>query len=198
VSWKADIECRGENDLAMRDLFLYFAPDGQGDLCAALVDYSLSQALLIQYTYSDPEDLTTPFRYVINYRKSRAVRWLSGGTGLLPLPYGPSIPLPGDYAELLYPEDRMYPLICSAERVELAARIDIGDVQVVELPQDVEIRNAIGSFRARYSQDDGAIVYERVIQIDVMQVEPEAFDMFCDLVLAMWEDEEAVVVLRNE
>ena len=198
MSWNADIECLGENDLAMRDLFLYFAPDGQGDLCAALVDYSLSQALLIQYTYSDPEDLAAPFRYVINYRKSRAVRWLSGGTGLLPLPYGPSVPLPGDYGEFLYPEDRMYPLVCSAERVELAARIDIGDVEVVELPQDVTIQNAIGSFHARYSQDDGAIVYERVIQIDVMQIEPEEFDMFCDLVLAMWEDEEAVAVLRNE
>ncbi len=198
MSWKADIECRGENDLAMRDLFLYFAPDGQGDLCAALVDYSLSQASLIQYTYSDPEDLATPFRYVINYRKSRAVRWLSGGTGLLPLPYGPSVPLPGDYAEFLYPEDRMYPLVCSAERVELTARINIEDVQVVELPQDVQVQNAIGSFYARYSRDDGAIVYERVVQIDVMQIEPEEFEMFYDLVLAMWEDEEAAAVLRNE
>jgi len=198
LTLKADIECRGDSDIAMRDLFLYYAPDGQGDLCAALVDYSLPQAVLLTYTYSDPEDLDVPFRYLVDYRKSRAVRWLSGGTGLLPLPYGASIPLPGDYTEFLYPEQRTYPLICYSERIELSADIDVGGAQIAELPQDVRIENAVGNFHASYSHDGSVIRYERALQIDVVRVEPEDFHLFCDLIRAMREDEEAVAVLRND
>jgi transglutaminase-like putative cysteine protease len=195
---RADVETSGDHDIGQRDLFLYYRPSERDALFTAIVDFSLPQASLVDFSYSDLDDLYTPLSYQVQYEKERAVRWISGGTGLLSLPYGASIPLPEDYAEFVLHEQREYPLIVGSERIGLDASIELGDLLVRELPEDVVVENALGSFRASYTLDGSTLSYERILQIEVTQVSPDEFDLYRDIIMSMLEDAEAIAVLERD
>jgi len=197
LALSAAIESSGEMDIQYRDVLLYYRPSERADLFAALVDYAIPQAYLIDYDHSDLDDTQTPVTVALDLEKERAVRWISGGLGLLSLPYGPAFPFPDDFAGDIVLSERTYPLLTLVMRIELIARIDLIDRGVSELPEDVSVENEVGTFAATYGIDGRSIVYERTLQIDLPVVSPEQYPLYQDLIRAMVEDAEALAVLEE-
>jgi len=195
---KAHVETHGDNDMGMRDLVSYYRPAERENLFAAIVDFSWPQATLDQFTTSDLSDLYTPFTYDVQYQKRGAVRWITGSTGLLPLPYAAAIPLPADYSELVISQSRQHPLLTPCERIELHASIELGAHHVDELPPNVLLENEIGSFQANYRLEGKILSYERALVIYVNQVPADLYPLYREVILAMLEDAEAMAVLKRE
>ena len=193
----AAIETSGDMDIQYRDVLLYYRASERADLFAALVDYAIPQAFLIDYEHSDLDDTHTPVTVALDLERARAVRWISGGLGLLLLPYGPAFPFPDDFAGDIVLSERTYPLLTPVMRIELVARIDLTDRSVSELPEDVSVENEVGTFTAAYGIDGRSIVYERTLQIDLSVVSPEQYPLYQDLIRAMVEDAEALAVLEE-
>lgn len=193
----AAIETSGDMDIQYRDVLLYYRPSERADLFAALVDFAIPQAFLIDYDHSDLNDTHAPVTVALDLEKERAVRWISGGLGLLSLPYGPAFPFPDDFAGDIVLSERTYPLLTLVMRIELMARIDLIDRGVAELPEDVNVENEVGTFTATYGIDGRSIVYKRTLQIDLPAVSPEQYPLYQELIRAMVEDAEALAVLEE-
>ena len=187
----------GDHDIGIRSLFLYYRPTDRRNLLASIVDYSLPQAVLLDYAHSDLDDLYSPVSYSVYYEREDAVRWLSNGMGLLPLPVGASLPLPSDYSEAVAVLERVHPLVTLAERIEWFGGIDVGAHDVVELPEAIRVENEVGVFSSQYRLEGSEIVYERILQLDVPDISADQYPFYRALVRAMLEDSEASAVLQR-
>jgi len=197
LSLRADVKATGDFDIEYRDLLLYYRASEREGLFAALADYAIPQCFLVDFDYSDLDDTHAPITFWLDIEKERFVRWISGGIGLLELPYGPAFPFPDEYSDTILLDERTHPLITTASQIELHARIDVGSHQVSELPENVWIENEIGSFSATYTSEEGIVIYDRVQRIELAEISLREYPLYQDLILAMLEDAEALVVLRE-
>jgi transglutaminase-like putative cysteine protease len=172
LSLHAETTTSGDYDIAYRSILTYYRPSGRSDLFALFADLSVSQSSLVDYEHSDLDDNHSPVTLQIDLKKERAVRWISGGIGLMVLPYGPAFPFVHDFAEAVVSAERAYPLLTLVSQVEHAGRIDVGAHVIRELPEAVSVMNDVGRFHSEYSVEGTEIVYERVLRIDVAEVPP--------------------------
>ena len=197
LSLRADTTTSGDYDIAYRSVLTYYRPSERRDLFAWLADLAMSQSRLIDSEYSDLEDNHVPVTVRIDLEKTRAVQWISGGIGLMALPYGPAFPFVDDFAEAVVAPERTHPLLTMVSQIEHAGRIDVGPLTIRELPEAVSVTNDVGHFRSQYALKGTEIVYERVLRIDVAEVPPEQYAQYRELIGAMLEDAEAMVVFEE-
>jgi len=115
---------------------------------------------------------------------------------LFSIPYPAQLPFPDHFADEVGQEARIHPLITWPERMEVQVKMAIPEGLKAQLPQSVYIENSVGLFKVEcYLTEDGSIAASRILQMSVAEVSPEDYPLYKELINAMSQDSQAMVVL---
>ena len=191
----AKIKTGGDDDLWYRSILIDRRPDERKDLFGQILSAVIPRAQLTEFDYSDLDDTHTAVTVTEGFKKDHYVQ-KAGGMFLFPAPYPAQIPFPSLYSDEVGQDSRTYPLMISPERIETRTWITIPAGMTVQLPEDTEVTNEIASFSAHYSVTEGKILAIRVLQVNTNEVSPEKYSLYKQVIDAMLEDANAMIVAR--
>ncbi len=146
----------------------------RGEIATASSGAKMAEALLARtqeggfgdLTYSNPRDLADDLRLQGIWTSPRAVN-PQGGDVVLRVPAGPDLVSPSVVRMKISPTGpRRLPLFAEARDFGWDSVIDLPKgMKVVRLPDDVDVSNVTGYYRARYRAVDGGISVARSLMI---------------------------------
>lgn len=191
----AQIATGGFDSVWYRSLLLSYRPEERRKLFEQLLNYVISGARLLAFEHSDLDDTHVPVRITERFTKEGFAQ-KAGPLLLFSIPYPAQVPFPGYFADEVGQEERLHPLITQPGRMEVRIWLDIPEGMKVQLPQDVAVENAIASFKAHYTlTDEGEIMVVRAFQVNTDEVSPDDYPLYKQVINALLEDAQAVVVL---
>jgi hypothetical protein len=191
----ASISTGGYNSLWYRSLLLSYRPDERRKIFEQLLSYVVPGARLLAFEHSDLEDTHLPVEITEEFEKEGFAQ-KAGNITLFSVPYPAQLPLPDHFADTVGQMERIHPLLTWLGRLDVHVEITVPEGMKVQLPQDVSAENAVGLFASEYAlTGEGKITVTRVLQINTAEVSPEDYPLYKELINALIQDSQAMVVL---
>ena len=191
----ASISTGGFDSVWYRSILLSYRPGERRKVFEQLLNYTVPGGRLVSFDHSDLEDTHKPVEITEEFEKDGFAQ-KAGTVMLFSIPYPAQLPFPDYFADEVGQEARIHPLITWPERVEVHVEITVPEGLKVQLPQGVSVENSVGFFQAEYAlTEEGGISASRILQINVAEVSPEDYPLYKELINAMIQDSQAMVVL---
>ena len=191
----ASISTGGFDSVWYRSILLSYRPGERRKVFEQLLNYTVPGGRLVSFDHSDLEDTHKPVEITEEFKKDGFAQ-KAGTVMLFSIPYPAQLPFPDYFADEVGQEARIHPLITWPERVEVHVEITVPEGLKVQLPQGVSVENSVGFFQAEYAlTEEGGISASRILQINVAEVSPEDYPLYKELINAMIQDSQAMVVL---
>jgi len=191
----ASISTGGFDSVWYRSILLSYRPGERRKVFEQLLNYTVPGGRLVSFDHSDLEDTHKPVEITEEFEKDGFAQ-KAGTVMLLPIPYPAQVPFPDYLADQVGQQERIHPLITWPERIEVHVQIAVPEGLKVQLPQGVSVENSVGFFQAEYAlTEEGGISACRILQINVAEVSPEDYPLYKELINAMIQDSQAMVVL---
>jgi len=191
----ASISTGGFDSVWYRSILLSYRPGERRKVFEQLLNYTVPGGRLVSFDHSDLEDTHKPVEITEEFEKDGFAQ-KAGTVMLFSIPYPAQLPFPDYFADEVGQEARIHPLITWPERVEVHVEITVPEGLKVQLPQGVSVENSVGFFQAEYAlAEEGGISASRILQINVAEISPEDYPLYKELINAMIQDSQAMVVL---
>ncbi len=191
----ASISTGGFDSVWYRSILLSYRPGERRKVFEQLLNYTVPGGRLVSFDHSDLEDTHKPVEITEEFEKDGFAQ-KAGTVMLFSIPYPAQVPFPDYLADQVGQQERIHPLITWPERVEVQVEITVPEGLKVQLPQGVSVENSVGFFQAEYTlTEEGGISASRILQINVAEVSPEDYPLYKELINAMIQDSQAMVVL---
>jgi len=191
----ASISTGGFDSVWYRSILLSYRPGERRKVFEQLLNYTVPGGRLVSFDHSDLEDTHKPVEITEEFEKDGFAQ-KAGTVMLFSIPYPAQVPFPDYLADQVGQQERIHPLITWPERVEVQVEITVPEGLKVQLPQGVSVENSVGFFQAEYAlTEEGGISASRILQINVAEVSPEDYPLYKELINAMIQDSQAMVVL---
>ena len=191
----ASISTGGFDSVWYRSILLSYRPGERRKVFEQLLNYTVPGGRLVSFDHSDLEDTHKPVEITEEFEKDGFAQ-KAGTVMLFSIPYPAQLPFPDYFADEVGQEARIHPLITWPERVEVHVEITVPEGLKVQLPQGVSVENSVGFFQAEYAlTEEGGISASRILQINVAEVSPKDYPLYKELINAMIQDSQAMVVL---
>ena len=195
ITATATIATGGNYNLGYRNLLLSYRPDERQKLFGQVLNLVVPGAQLTSFDYSDLNDTHTPVTLTEKFSKNGFAQ-SAAGMLLFAAPYPAQIPYPRYFSQAIGQETRTYPLMNLPKLIEEQVAITVPAKMSVQLPDNVSVTNAIGSFSARYTYAADVITVTRVLRVVKNEIPPDQYQLFKAIVQAALKDANAMIVAK--
>jgi hypothetical protein len=190
----------GHADQDYRTAFYILGEPIQRDVFTGLL--GLPNGKVVYHEWHPPllEFVNLPVSFDITYELLGWSRVLETGLEVATFPYGLILAGPEIIQDVIAVPDgagtRTYPIVVGTYDLTQFMRVDVGQRDVVSLPDDLFLANKIGSFDSFYWMDGSTIYNMRTLQIDVAEVPAEDYPLLTELLDAAVEAANQLITLR--